>query len=88
MGWSGGSALADDIWEVIKFHIPVNKRKKIAKEIIKMFEDRDCDTMHETALWRMTHKNCPVCNHNGDGNSKPWKMKKCKLCSGEGIVES
>ena len=86
MGWASGSSLADDIWEVVKFHIPANKRKKVAKELIKMFEDRDCDTMQETALWRITHKNCPVCNHNGDG--KEYKIEKCKNCEGTGIVES
>lgn len=88
MGWSGGSELADDLWEVIKFHVPVNKRKRVAREIIKMFEDRDCDTMHETALWKFTHRYCPACNHNGDGNGKPWKMMKCKNCEGSGEVES
>lgn len=87
MEWSGGSEFANDIWEVIRFHIPVNKRKKIAKEIIKIFENNGCDITQETALWKMTHKSCPVCNHNGDGNGKPWKMAKCELCSGEGIIE-
>ena len=82
MGWCSGSSLADEIWEIIAFHIPKDKRAKIAKALIDIFEVRDCDTMQETALWRLAYKTCPVCNHNGDGEFED--IDKCKNCNGTG----
>lgn len=47
MGWASGSGLAEDIWGLVREHIPKSKRSTIAKEFIEEFQDRDCDTIHE-----------------------------------------
>lgn len=52
MGWSSGSDLAEQLWSIVSEHIPVDKRKAVAKRIIRAFENHDCDTMHEAEdLW-------------------------------------
>lgn len=47
MGWSGGSEIASEVWDIVKEFIPKKKRKVIAKQIVNLFEDNDCDTMYE-----------------------------------------
>lgn len=47
MGWSGGSYVAEQVWDLIKDFIPKNKKKKVAREIIDIMEDQDCDTIDE-----------------------------------------
>ena len=47
MGWASGSELAEEIWDIVKKYIPKNKKKKVAKQLVEAFEDRDCDTMCE-----------------------------------------
>ncbi len=47
MGWASGSEIADRIWDTVKEHIPESEKKSIALEIIKIFEDEDCDTIYE-----------------------------------------
>lgn len=52
MGWSGGSKLAEDLWSVIRKHLPARHRKKVANKIIDLFENQDADTMEEAEdLW-------------------------------------
>ena len=47
MGWASGSRLAEDIWSTVRGAIPANKRKRIAKKVVALFESEDCDTMDE-----------------------------------------
>jgi len=51
MGWAGGSRLADDVWDVIRDLIPDSKQRALtAREIIKLFEHEDCDTIDEAEI--------------------------------------
>lgn len=47
MGWASGSSLAADIWSLVRRHIPKEKRPRVAKNLIDLFESEDCDTMEE-----------------------------------------
>lgn len=47
MGWASGSQIAEDVWDTVRKHIPVKNRKRIAREIVSIFEDADCDTLEE-----------------------------------------
>ncbi len=48
MGWGHGSKLAEDVWAVVRNLIPPGqKRMKVVRKIIELFEDRDCDTIDE-----------------------------------------
>lgn len=47
MGWASGSRLADDVWSLVRKHIPAKNRKGVAKKLVDMFEGEDCDTMDE-----------------------------------------
>jgi hypothetical protein len=47
MGWSRGSEIAAEVWDLVKEFVPTKKRKSIAKQIVDLFEDNDCDTMYE-----------------------------------------
>lgn len=45
MGWASGSEIADGVWDLVREHVPADKRKDVAKRVIRLFEDYDCDTM-------------------------------------------
>lgn len=47
MGWASGSAIAESVWDSVRKHIPKDKRQKVAREIVEVFESEDCDTMDE-----------------------------------------
>lgn len=47
MGWASGSELLDDIARVVMPKIPKKDRPSVAKELIEIFEARDCDTLDE-----------------------------------------
>jgi hypothetical protein len=47
MGWANGSELAEGIWLEIRKYIPKDKKQKVARKLIDMFEDMDCDTINE-----------------------------------------
>lgn len=47
MGWAAGSEIAENIWNAVWPHIPKKSRGIVARRIIKIFEDADCDTMDE-----------------------------------------
>lgn len=47
MGWAGGSEMAADIWDLIEPLTNTSNRKKIAKKLIDIFENQDCDTIYE-----------------------------------------
>ena len=74
------AGMADDIWYTIEYHIPKNKRAKIARDLIKLF---DCDCSG-TIISKAGYKPCPVCNHNSDGRA--YKIKQCQHCDGKGFV--
>lgn len=50
MGWSAGSELAQDVWDLVRPYIPEAKRKEIAKSICDRFGDHDCDTLEEAEI--------------------------------------
>lgn len=50
MGWCSGAEVADDVWEVVKEHIPKEKRQKVAKALVDVFESHDCDCMEDTKV--------------------------------------
>jgi hypothetical protein len=57
MGWAGGSGLAADIWDTVREYIPEEARKKVARKIVDLFENEDCDTMPEAELlWKDSRK--------------------------------
>lgn len=60
MGWGSGSEIADNIWDIIKRHIPEHSKVEVATEILDEFESRDCDTMQETQLWDIVMMRCPA----------------------------
>ena len=45
MGWCSGAPLAEDVWCLVRGHIPKEKRKAVAKKIVLMFEKLDADTI-------------------------------------------
>jgi hypothetical protein len=47
VGWSSGSALFAEVWDIVKTHIPENKRIKVCEYLIDEFEKYDCDTIGE-----------------------------------------
>lgn len=47
MGWGSGSMLAEELWDMLQEVIPTEKQQEVAKKIIRLFEDRDCDTLDE-----------------------------------------
>ena len=57
MGWGSGSRLADDIWNIVEEYIPVEKKIRLCKEIIDVFEGMDCDTMCETGMYEFMKRN-------------------------------
>lgn len=50
MGWSGGSELAEQIWEIVRDHIPDDAKQAVALDLVDLFEYEGCDTMHECTL--------------------------------------
>ena len=53
MGWSGGTGLAEDVWDLVRKYIPEEERQKIAKKIYDMFCDMDADGWEGTEqLWK------------------------------------
>lgn len=48
MGWSNGSQLLDEVFEVIKHYTNKTDREIIASQLIEIFENYDCDTIHES----------------------------------------
>ena len=47
MGWASGSQLAEDVWDIVRPVVPQKNRKELAIEIVRLFEDHDCDTLDE-----------------------------------------
>jgi hypothetical protein len=47
MGGASGSAIAEQVWAIVQDEIPPSHTLKIAKAIIAVFENADCDTIYE-----------------------------------------
>jgi hypothetical protein len=47
MGWASGSEMASDIWALFRKYVPEKSRKRVARELVSIFEMQDCDTMDE-----------------------------------------
>lgn len=47
MGWGSGSELAEDLWTEIRSYINKKDHMIVAKKVIKLFENMDCDTLDE-----------------------------------------
>lgn len=48
MGWAGGSEVFECLIKELKKRVPEKKdREKIYSKMIDVFEDHDCDTLHE-----------------------------------------
>lgn len=47
MGWARGSEIAEDLWKILRLYIAPKNQRSVAKNIIKLFEAHDCDTMEE-----------------------------------------
>lgn len=60
MGWCGGSGIAEDVWRLVREHIPFNDRQRIASEIIEIFEHEDADTMDEAETLMADSKEIPI----------------------------
>lgn len=84
MGWASGSSIADSVWDAIKKYIPKDKKLEVAKDIVEIFENQDCDTMHETQLWDIVKKKCPKCK--GEGCIESDDLADCDKCNGEGEI--
>ena len=55
MGWSGGTSVAQGIWDAIKEYIPEEDRADVATEIVDILEDQDWDNLHEVEeLYELT----------------------------------
>ncbi len=54
MGWSSGSTLAEQIWDIVKDHIPLEDQPEVAAGICSEFENHDCDTLYEARLLHKT----------------------------------
>ena len=47
MGWSSGSDLAGEIWDLVGRHVPADKKKAVLYDFILAFQHMDCDTMED-----------------------------------------
>lgn len=48
MGWSSGSSLLSAIANIVSAHVrDEDDKKEIFEELVELFLDYDCDTLHE-----------------------------------------
>jgi hypothetical protein len=50
MGWSSGSQLADDVYELVSKYIPEEDKKKVAKKMYDLFCNHDADDWCDSQL--------------------------------------
>lgn len=94
MTWLNGADLAEQVWDVIKQHVPQDKQKIVAKELIKIFESYGCDTMTQTEMARLIYKPCD-CQYGQDENNIKYfpridhkdGINTCPKCKGEGFIK-
>ncbi len=47
MGWASGSSLFRDVWVAVRPHIAKVKRVHVCCDLMRAFEQRDCDTLRD-----------------------------------------
>jgi hypothetical protein len=47
MGWSSGAELAEELWCHISDFVPKEYHKHVARHVVSLFEDYDCDNIDE-----------------------------------------
>ncbi len=67
MGWSGGSEIASEIWSMVGNYVPKRNRKIVARRIIQLFEDHDCDTIEEC------EKLCEDAGYRFNEDTEEWE---------------
>ena len=72
MGWASGGQLFEDVWITVRNRIPKEQRVEIARELIQLFEGRDCDVLgdyeideHVTEALRLEHPSWYEEDNNG-----------------------
>lgn len=43
MGWSSGSYLAEETWDLVRKYVPEEKRMEVAHSILELFSNHDAD---------------------------------------------
>lgn len=76
MGWGSGGEFAANIWDVVRPHIPIQKRKEVSGKIIDLFERMDCDTLQE-AEELMNDAECWYCVDCGERILEPGLCGDC-----------
>lgn len=77
VGWSSGSYLAEETWDLVREFVPEKKRKQVAKKIYGLFSDHDADGwdlvggLVEDAGLAETCKAC---------GAKHWREDECYVC--------
>ncbi len=57
MGWSSGTNLIENVWDIVRKEIPEKKRVNILAKIIDAFTDEDWDCVEEIEdLWPESKK--------------------------------
>lgn len=50
MGWASATDIVDNVWNIVKEHIPEDQKVKVGLKIVSAFEAEDWDTQDESAL--------------------------------------
>ena len=51
MGWCSGGELLNEVWSIIREHLPKEKKCELSLKLIDAFEDMDCDVIEETDIY-------------------------------------
>lgn len=43
MGWASGSGLAEDAWLLVREYVPADRRRDVALDFLRLFEEQDAD---------------------------------------------
>lgn len=55
MGWCSGSYIAEDMWDIVREFIPIDKKPEVAKKIVDRFCDEDADDWGDGELVMLAH---------------------------------
>ena len=55
MGWCSGCGIAEEVWDEISPHLKDWARQDVAKALVEIFEDHDCDTMEEASFYDIAY---------------------------------
>ena len=50
MGWCSATEYVDGVWDLVKDHLPADKKVEIGKAIVKIFEAGDWDCQNESEM--------------------------------------